>query len=1156
MSNRNPKFQSSINIRFDLGEEDFINRFLPTTSHIAPFKGILNGILGGTKSHIISGPYGSGKSLISTIITAIISKKYNNDVLMNLIEKFNVVDDQIGVSIKNVVNNEIKYIPVILEGNVHNFRKALISSIYKALKNDGTPLVLPSLIVEIISMVKKWEIEFPATYSLFIQQLNNKNFELASWITLIENCNEAEILWFSNIYPTLTSGSPFVPSFSGELVSQVNHILSELKKVNKGLFIVHDEFGRFLQSINPSEVHEAMQDLQDIAELADHNSFHNLSILLITHKNMRQYAHRFHEDLQKEFQRIEKRYSLYSIESDQSTFVRISHISTQHMREQWDPEKDKINLWNGLTRYSLFPELSQYEQTALIVEGCYPLHPISLFCMPKLANIVAQNERTLFTFLESNESGGLNNHYEIYNDWYTTDGLFDYFEPAFDEFEQDSNIKESYLLYKRLQKRLIPSKYLKDQLKILKLLTLWDIANLNIRVIPNLDFISYALLLTLEETQDRLDELFKLKVLRYMNDENRFILYEGSVVDVNKEIGSRLRSSIYSVKQKLEMGNKLLESKYYLPKLYNDEKSITRFAEVTLAHLSDISGEGNQIKHSKEADLNIIFIVTDIVEEVEAIKKKVDELTSSIKNVIFVTPNGPSKGIFGNLEKLLIIESLEQDKVFLIQDRFLIDELAYLKRSLLHNITTELTPYLNFTSDCEWIYDGNTLNISDERSLSSSLSKIMYKLYPFTPEVRNESFNRRNIAKVQEKGAYKVIDKIIESIQTNKEEIEISGFGPDYLIYATVLKNNRIHPLKPEELQDESLLQLREDLLTVLNQEQGPFTDLLDVLRNRPFAVRLPIIPLLLPALIGYKWKYLLFYNNDIFIKSINGELLWKMVSDPSNYTFVYQSIEGKYNELIPLVDKCFSSYIYEEDRGLQTPVYVSNILVRWYQSISRLSRISTKQSLLSNQLREIIRICEVRPLDAMERLLEFTNGGQGSTKIESAKVESEQYISMKHEKIIEKVIFAAIDIKSYSDLLTWAEGHSKITRKTSKLISSILTSDSVNYIDAISQSLVGVRREDWSDATDEVFETELSNELNNIKNQDTTKDYIEFNLSKESIVLSKVELSRKSHIIYDDIKRKLKYTGRNVTSEELLIILWKLMKDISKADSSDAAED
>ena len=65
-------------------------------------------------------------------------------------------------------------------------------------------------------------------------------------------------------------------------------------------------------------------------------------------------------------------------------------------------------------------------QTAVM--GCYPLHPISTFILPRLSEKVAQNERTLFTFLSSDKH--LSAFLEDGGDFSATpDYVYDYFEP-------------------------------------------------------------------------------------------------------------------------------------------------------------------------------------------------------------------------------------------------------------------------------------------------------------------------------------------------------------------------------------------------------------------------------------------------------------------------------------------------------------------------------------------------------------------------------------------------------------------------------------------------------------------------------------------------------------------------------------------------------
>ena len=68
------------------------------------------------------------------------------------------------------------------------------------------------------------------------------------------------------------------------------------------------------------------------------------------------------------------------------------------------------------------------------IKGCFPLHPVSTFILPRLSERVAQNERTLFTFLSAEGTATLASFLDIYeNDFtlVTPDWIYDYFEPLF-----------------------------------------------------------------------------------------------------------------------------------------------------------------------------------------------------------------------------------------------------------------------------------------------------------------------------------------------------------------------------------------------------------------------------------------------------------------------------------------------------------------------------------------------------------------------------------------------------------------------------------------------------------------------------------------------------------------------------------------------------
>lgn len=83
------------------------------------------------------------------------------------------------------------------------------------------------------------------------------------------------------------------------------------------------------------------------------------------------------------------------------------------------------------------------------VRGCFPLHPVSTFILPRLSERVAQNERTLFTFLSAEGTATLTAFLDGYkNDFtlVTPDQIYDYFEPLFKKEVYAGDIHDTFIL--------------------------------------------------------------------------------------------------------------------------------------------------------------------------------------------------------------------------------------------------------------------------------------------------------------------------------------------------------------------------------------------------------------------------------------------------------------------------------------------------------------------------------------------------------------------------------------------------------------------------------------------------------------------------------------------------------------------------------------
>ncbi|CAM5198624.1 hypothetical protein UACE39S_02876 [Ureibacillus acetophenoni] len=1122
------KFKPSVNIKLDLGSEWIQNRYIPTPTHFETLSGLLEGFLGfGNNAHILVGSYGSGKSMIGTLIANLVSKNVENQELENLIQKFekvNVEENSVIELLQKVNQLDKKFIPVVINGKQGKFKEAVLSSIHKSLKQFDLDFSLPSVAEEIKHKIALWKSEFEETYNKFCQILSDKNWDIQKYIDDVDNYDYEAIDIFKENYPNLTAGAEFSLSYSNANINeQLSYILEQLNKRNYSIFLIYDEFGRLLQGMDMSETVETMQDLQDIAELSERS---NLNVLLITHKNLKQYFLSYNEELQNEFQRIQGRFRIYHTFSDPATFIRISSQVTQKYRKDWD---NQINFDSEIIKYDLFPELNGKEKKSIVVDNSYPLHPVTMFTLPRLANIVAQNERTLFTFLESNENGGLKKHYEINGTWYYVYNLFDYFEPSFQEFTSDSSTGDTYYKYLRVQKKVGNTLSANDEIKLLKLLTLWDIASLNNKQKLDKEFMCFALNWELNKLNKIIKVLEDKKLIRYSLFNNAWEIFEGSSIDVNKKIQEVKQEGIKK-QEKLELLSSNLENRFAYPKKYNDEKNMIRYATIYPIYASDLLSRNDEgTITSIDSDMIIFYVIPDI--EIVEIKEKILELTQVDNKNLYVLPHQKLNNLDEYLTKLAWINKLLEDKYFLNEDAIVEEELLKIKENTLFTIKEIIKPFTQFKKS-HWYYLGEDLKVKSDLSLSDRLSTIMWKVFNETPVINNESFNRRNISKQQLKAAKEVVNALIND---TVEELK----GPSKLIYASVVKNNKINDLEEKN----EIRALRKKIMDQIKLGAGEFTTLLDVFKKPPFGIREPNIPILLTSILKNEWKYIMFYHKDgSYINEVDGDILYeRMLDKPDNYSITYQSFDNKYKSVISIIDECFSSYLDENDMSYHPAVRINRMLSRWFRSLPKITQKTNKLSDKSVLFKQIIKRGQFEPDIALTKLYELN---LDLNTLELIKSENEKY-SKNHQNLIEKTIYNLSNVNSFNQLFEFVQNKNEVLKVDNKFYKVLLLSSDKNWIDNLALEIVGVKREEWSDATDEVFFKTINSLVESDDNLiELKQDYYEVKVENNSLAIPRVDLSPKGETIYTNIKDDLELMARKLPKDEIKALLFKLLVD------------
>ncbi|MEB2492935.1 hypothetical protein SOP93_17375 [Peribacillus frigoritolerans] len=938
-------------------------------------------------------------------------------------------------------------------------------------------------------------------------------------------------------FPKLTSGAQFTVDFKNDFMEQMKFILDELKVENTGMVLIYDEFGRFLQNVDNTNVHETMQDLQDLAELA--SSYPNLfHVILITHRNMRQYGLKFNEEVQNEFDRIEKRFKVYRVESDKATFVRISHDFLKSLNINREVNsKDLLLFEQNLRLFPLFTDLNQVELEKFIINGSFPIHPVSLYLLPYLSNVLAQNERTLFTFLESDEIGGLIRHIKKSKDWYKPYQLFDFF---YNSIEADHISNDLFIYKKILSKFSLES----EEIKLIKFITLWNIAEQNSEFNLSNELVSFAFNWKENKTKQVLEQLKNKKIIRFNSNRECWELFEGSSVDVKSVIKEKMKTSSISIEEKLNIYNQNLKKRHFLALEYNDEKSITRFATCTFVYSSQILSNNfnpEQLLKDKNSDVLIINILFEDNINLDHLLIKLKMFNNP--RIYYCIPS------FNNADELIhksyIIDQFLKDKVFLQQDKpYLEKELQFLYEDTILEINKITQIYSLFSSETIWYYGQKQININNQAQLEKHLSSLMTDYFPATPEVRNDSFNKRNVHSTQRKAAITVIDHLLKHYK--ESNIGIKGHGPEYLIYATMIKNHDLNLIDLDNITDENLKLLRETLLEhLLNHPSDGLSSLVNIMLDKPFGIRKPLIPIYLVALLRDKWEKIIFYSKGIFVDSSKPENIYNMVVNNSNdFSYDFFVLDIAYENTLCILEELFKDRISEETLGQHRPVIVSNAMLKWLRNLPRISQITSKVSGESVTFRDLIRMSEVDPIKAINELYHFTKDKDINTFLNSLILELEEY-NHNHETILIKIVIEKFNVNSYESLKNFAMQQSEILKKNNPIINVLTNANKENWVNRLCYSLVGVERVNWSDTTDEMFEIQLGNELNKIyKKEENYQDAITIQINGSTKVINKVELSEKANDIFTNTKRFIKNAGRTVPKSEIEYMLYKLFEE------------
>ena len=1190
-------FQYSVNIGYDLGSDNKLKSFIPTKSALSLLEDILLSVnpTSSDRARVLIGAYGKGKSHIVLTILSILMKRDLTlfEKLMPKIEE----NPRLYQLIQNYYESENKILPVVISGSNTSLTQAFLLSLQRTLSEHDLLSAMPETNYKAaISVIKRWQKDFPETFEKF---LNGIDDPVEVFIDRLGNYDVAAYGAFEQVYPSLTAGSAFNPFLGFDVVELYESVAKSLKsKGYTGLYVVYDEFSKFLEAnIVDASVSDTKM-LQDFAEKCCRSGSLQLHLMLISHKEISNYIDKLPKEKTDGWRGVSERFKHIHMNNNFSQTYEIISSVIQHKEPIWgtfcdEHARDFEALFSRYQKHQMFMDAQGEIETA--IRGCFPLHPVSTFILPRLSERVAQNERTLFTFLSAEGTATLAVFLDEYEDNFTLvtpDLIYDYFEPLLKKEVYAGDIHDTFVLTSTILNQ-IPEDTLGS--KIIKTISLIYILGQFERLNPTKEQIIgiYSGTYELSEIEQAISDLIEKEFVIYIKRSNDYLrLKQTSGVDIQQKIHDQIESQSGKITTKDVLNGSNFDN-YMYPTRYNDDHEMTRFFAFQFISSAEVTVDvdWNLKSESIDADGIIYGIIPENETQLKKITKIIKDTSLGYERYIFVLPKH-YKDVEAVAQEYAAIAKLRDHAV---DDPVLFDEYEVVFEDLQEIINGFIGIYThpeNYRS--VYIHNGNELPVYRKSGLTEVMSQICDAVYNMTPVINNESVNKNDITSVAQNSRNKIVSALLRSeLEPN---LGLSGTGQEVSIMRSTLLRTGIWSedggvpqinLHPENVNMRHMLETIEDFILETRQNgKTSFAELYERLTSPEYHIglRYGLIPIYVAAVM-HNYRQQIVINDRFGPIQTSADALIQINSDPSSFTLEYLDWNPEKENYIARLSDAFRDYVVDAERSGNSYDYVANAMRRWYMALPKYSKESTKRPTGEKLVRRQLEIMKLLRQNTSSSDLLFKklpeavdyhgDYADAATDIIDAKGFFDGLLTELKQELISKtkVAFLPENDKKASKKTTLTDAAKDWCNRldpksfeqlfsdgTDRFLQHLrsMTNDEDLFITRLAKLATGLRLEDWDNKTVKQYIDALARFMKTAKDfhssvvaetiNDTSSYQVTFADEEGTSTtrrFDKVEVSARGKLLFNQITASLEAMGHSISEQEKRQILMEVLKKL-----------
>jgi hypothetical protein len=367
-------FSRSINLTRDSETLDPIHHYQPTSRALEALRQILPGLTSEASQRALAliGPYGAGKSAFALFLGALLGARDSaaRHVAHAILKR---ADAALADGLHHRVSAPRGFLRVQINGLPDSLSRQLLLALASSVEREGLPGT-----------------------------------------------------WVKRLHGAIRAGAPM-----DQILKRISEIQTAwAESGGAGVLIEIDELGKFLEYESHHPQQREIHLLQLLAERAAEAHAAPLYLVVMLHQAFEHYGNRLGRRLRDEWQKVQGRFGAIAFLEPAEQSLRLVAAAL----ERTAPLSPEIQArlaaaLDALAQTHALPLGLEPDAARALFERAYPLHPLTLLILPILCQKVAQNERTLFSYLASTEACGLRQRLDhlVMGDWIGPWELYDYF---------------------------------------------------------------------------------------------------------------------------------------------------------------------------------------------------------------------------------------------------------------------------------------------------------------------------------------------------------------------------------------------------------------------------------------------------------------------------------------------------------------------------------------------------------------------------------------------------------------------------------------------------------------------------------------------------------------------------------------------------------